>query len=333
MGENMPNELIITNGDTAAESIRALKSAAGAVILPWRDVLHEGPIPSVDQLEMLSEKRAQHLAERGFGDFEEVYGGFVERDAVLRSHGDFKLVTLWFEHDLYDQLQLIQLLDFFAQDPREPGTLHLIQSARFLAEEPPHRLEAQRKLSRPVTDSDLRQAVKAWQALRQPNPISWARVSEGEINGLPFLRPAAARHLEELPASHNGLTRTERSALHLIESGHVTPVAVFRGLLAEEEAKFMGDLSVFATLDELAHGNSPLITGLEGGPFRYDLGEAERKIYLASEMQLTEFGRAVLHGHADALETRQIDRWFGGTRLMNGHVWRWDEETRWVVAP
>lgn len=38
----------------------------------------------------------------------------ADRDAVLRTYAGHDEVVLLFEHDLYDQLQLNQLLDSFA---------------------------------------------------------------------------------------------------------------------------------------------------------------------------------------------------------------------------
>jgi hypothetical protein len=54
--------LFVTNGDSAAESIRHLGLASE--VLLWRDVLHEGPVPSGLSPEELREVRARFIAER-----------------------------------------------------------------------------------------------------------------------------------------------------------------------------------------------------------------------------------------------------------------------------
>ena len=51
---------------------------------------------------------------------------FIRRDRALARFHDHDEVILWFEHDLYDQLQLIQLLDWFAQQELEETRLSLI---------------------------------------------------------------------------------------------------------------------------------------------------------------------------------------------------------------
>src|SRR6185369_11209179 len=104
--------LHITNGDTAVQTLES--GGVAGDILPWRDVLHDGPVPADLSLDELSRVRARFIADCGWGEFEDVVADFESRDRTLTSFGDHGEVTLWFEHDLYDQLQLIQLLDYFA---------------------------------------------------------------------------------------------------------------------------------------------------------------------------------------------------------------------------
>ncbi|MCP4382335.1 MAG: hypothetical protein GY798_13130, partial [Hyphomicrobiales bacterium] len=91
--------LIITNGDSAADLLA--EAGRDGVILPWRDVLHEGPI-TAGSLDALSVSRAAFLAHRLRLDPDEVLTSFVERDTLIRGHAGFDRVELWFEHDLYD---------------------------------------------------------------------------------------------------------------------------------------------------------------------------------------------------------------------------------------
>ena len=46
--------------------------------------------------------------------------------------------------------------------------------------------------------------------------------------------------------------------------------------------------------------------------------------YLRSRLSLTEFGNAILAHQEDFSRHNPIDRWWGGTRLTNDRVWRWD---------
>lgn len=59
--------LFVTNGDSAAG--RILQAGLSEEVLPWRDVLHEGPVPSGLSPEGLREVRARFIAERGWAGF------------------------------------------------------------------------------------------------------------------------------------------------------------------------------------------------------------------------------------------------------------------------
>ena len=80
----MPSELIITNGDSAAGSIKL--AGLGDEVLPWRDVLHEGPVPDVGGLEALSELRGLYIASMGWIDGQEASTCFQDRDELLRDN-------------------------------------------------------------------------------------------------------------------------------------------------------------------------------------------------------------------------------------------------------
>ena len=70
----MTKELIITNGDSAADLLRA--AYGNCVVLPWRDVLHEGPVPFTKELP-------------------QTVRNFKDRDDALQETYKFDRVVLW----------------------------------------------------------------------------------------------------------------------------------------------------------------------------------------------------------------------------------------------
>ena len=96
----MPNTLHITNGDSAVKIMEQAKIEGD--FLPWRDVLHDGPIPADLSLHALSEVRAQFIVDSGWGSSKNIQQSFYERDQQLRAFQRYAKVILWFEHDLYD---------------------------------------------------------------------------------------------------------------------------------------------------------------------------------------------------------------------------------------
>ncbi|MFZ1109766.1 MAG: hypothetical protein WAN43_15645 [Rhodomicrobium sp.] len=326
----MRDRLIITNGDDAVARMR--EARIGGEILPWRDILHEGPVPASLSLEELSAVRASFLARRGWMSEEELRAAFGARDAIIRRHGEFKTVVLWFEHDLYDQLQLLQILDFLAGEKRTEGVF-VIQAGKYLALEKPRALKTHFHLMEPAGPAHFALARLAWTSFRARSPEPWVGLLRLSTHVLPFLRLALLRLLDELPHPRSGLSRTERTILSLIGLGVKRPTALYTAFTASEEAFNLGDLSFYHTIEELGAGGAPLIAGFKGLSFSPSMPDEAREDYLARELSFTHLGYSVLAGHADALQHRQANRDIGGLHFNSRSAWRWNSETRQLTPP
>lgn len=207
--------LHITNGDAAAERIH--QTNIPGAILPWRDVLHEGPVPARLTLDELREVRARFIAEQGWGGFDEVLRGFADRDQVLAQWRAHTEVVLWFEHDLYDQLQLIQVLDWFAQKEEQQPVgvtqLGLVCVGEYLVTLAAEQLSALYRNRRPVSVTELRLGRQAWSAFRSPDPQQIAAFLQEDLAALPFLEGALRRHLQQFSSVWNGLSRNRGASL------------------------------------------------------------------------------------------------------------------------
>ncbi len=320
-------DLVITNGDAAGELLR--RTLPGAEVLPWRDVLHEGPVPLTATQEDLTAARVEYLAGAGGGEIGAIEFELTSRDRGLAMSSKFDRVVLWFEHDLYDQLQLLQVLDWFAANPRADGALFLVQAEDYLGRQEPEAIAGLAAMAKPVSQAQLDLAKHAWAAFRQPTPEAWAKLLDEDTSALPYLRPAVIRMLEELPGT-DGLSRTERQMLAIVESQSVTALALFIAVQKMEDAEFMGDWSFWRLLDQLALAEEPLIAGLEAAPLQRADPELA-KAYLTSPLNLTSFGRAVLAGGADWVRHHDVDRWWGGTHLTEDALWRWDQAAEKLI--
>ncbi len=323
-------DLIITNGDAAGELLR--KAFSGTEVLPWRDVLHDGPVPITADLEELSELRADFLSERGWGTPDALRENFRARDRGLAHYESFETVTLWFEHDLYDQLQLIQILDWFFGTPGRGAGLQLVQSDDFLGTQSVEQLADLVRLQTPVSEQQLALASQVWTAFRQSDPKPFAALLSEDLKALPYLEQAVRRMLQELPDANTGLARTQHQVLVAINDGVNTPRDLFGAVERMEEAAFMGDWSFWTWLDGLASEPARLIEGLDRR-FAPEMGHDEFMAYLQSTIGLTPLGFQVLGGGTDYAEHARIDRWMGGTRITNDSLWRWNDRESELVAP
>lgn len=322
--------LHITNGDSAADLIK--DAVFSGQILAWRDVLHEGPVPTGLSLTQISDMRADFIAAQGWGGLASIKASFAERDETLQRFREHEEVVLWFEHDLYDQLQLIQLLDWFYERERGATRLSLICIGEYpgihpfhgLAQLHPDQLASLFPVRRAVFPKELKTSHLAWQAFTSPDPTDIEKLLTMNLTALPFLRAALCRHLQQFPASQNGLSRTEQQILAAVAAGRQGPGEIFLFDQAQEEHVFMGDWTLWTYVKGLCEASEPLLAVEDNASFSLPL-EHPTPAFWAQKLTLTEAGQAVLAGEFDQLELNGIDRWLGGVRLQYPEaVWRWD---------
>ena len=314
--------LIITNGDAACARMR--EARLDAKLLPWRDVLHDGPVPADLSLAGLSAYRADFLAGCGWGAHRALRAAFAARDATLAGCRRHDEVVLWFEHDLYDQLQLLQVLDWFAEADRGTTRVSLRCPDDYVTSVPVMALQGELDKREPVTAPQLALAAAAWAAFRAPTPEVWPEVAARTTADLPYVPLAFARLLEELPDTRAGLARSERQILEAVAAGAYDATVLFEACARREEPRYLGDASFFQYLARLSDGPHPLLA-VDGHQRR--LAPEARRLAKPDDrpaLALTHAGRAALDGELDWVRAAGIDRWLGGVHLRKAAVWRWD---------
>jgi hypothetical protein len=256
---------------------------------------------------------------------------FAERDQALEANRDGEYV-LWFEADLYDQLQITEVLARLAGLGVPAGRITLIcigehaGIARFggLGELTAEQL---RELPRAfacarLTPAALELATRAWAAFRAPDPGGLGAIAATRLGELRFLGEAFDRLSREYPATRDGLSLTERRVLAAVADGAPTAVAAVVRAMRRETRPFMGDTTYFGRMDRMAQGPDPLLI----------LDPPGRPVDRATDVRLTDTGARVLAGQADQIARNGIDRWIGGVHLHGHHVpWRWDDGTETIV--
>src|SRR5205809_1432781 len=172
-----PALLHVTNGESAGNTLR--QTAFGGGVLPWQDTLHEGPVPAMPRPELLH-VRAAFLSECGWGSRRAILSSLERRDRQLvEALRDGRHVVLWFEHDLYDQLQLLDALALARETGGSPelvvvGSFPGKPSFHGLGELTADELETLWPGRRATTPEALEEAAAAWAAFRASSPEALA---------------------------------------------------------------------------------------------------------------------------------------------------------------
>ena len=223
--------LHVTNGDAVLDGFRAGQIPGD--YLAWRDPLHDGPVPATESLEALSDIRARRMSDSSWS-YDDFRLEFAERDRTLAGFRDHDETVLWFEHDLYDQLQLFQLLDWLSRQDRAGVRLSLIQvgehpdvpSFHGLGELNGKQLAALLPDRLPVTEKHLVLGREAWAAVCSDDPTSLVGLASRRDPELPFRGPALYRMLEGVPVGFDRAFANRAAVACCRRGGRAAPARV-----------------------------------------------------------------------------------------------------------
>ena len=308
--------LNITNGDSAVQIMQ--QAGIEGELLPWRDVLHEGPVPAGLSLQEMSEVRANYIADQNWSKREDVRQWFQYRDDLLTRFREFDQVVLWFEHDLYDQLQLIQILAWFATQDLENARIFIICTDNYLGHLNPQEMSELQNHAQALTYEQITIATTAWQTFTMNTPLEWQNLLQQDTACLPFLAGAVKRVLQEYPNAQTGLTLTQKQALQALQTSPLPPGQLFAAYQQSEERRFMGDTVFWGYLSQMLEGEKPLIVLPEGKTLTLPSSPDQL-------LSITDHGLQVLKGEQCWEGLKQINRWIGGVHLTPENIWLWDD--------
>jgi hypothetical protein len=320
--------LHVANGTCTTRLIEA--AGLPGVTSLWADPLHDGPVPGGLTDDELVEVRTRHLV----GD----HGAAVDAAndlrhwrAAIAAHEVYDELVLWYEHDLFDQLNLVQVLSWIRERLPSDAVVSLICLGSFpgrpafkgLGELAAVELAPLFEQRERVRQTQFSLAARAWDAFRAPTPDLLDDLRRADTSDLPFLAPAVTRLLEEYPWTRDGLSRTERRLLSLAADGPVALATAFPRMTVDGDVYHVTDLA----LADLAVGlacTSPALVTVDSSPA--GTGAALDRI-----VTLADAGCDVLAGRVDRVALCGVDRWIGGVHLQgHGGVWRWDADAQQV---
>lgn len=327
--------LHIHGGESAANTAR--QSTIPGEHFGWREALISGPAPSGVVGAEWCKLRARHLSDYYGVDRQKCEADLLSQDETLTTFSEHDEVVLWFEHDLFCQVNLLYLLNWFAHHDLGKTKVTLVCIGQFpgfekfrgLGQLNADQLTSLLDTRREVSATEKRLATAGWQAYCADDPTEIEKLLQTDSSALPFLRDALQLHLERFPSVRNGLGRIENRALELIHCGLNKFIDLFSRFGDAEPGYGLGDFQLWVTLRQMTDTNEPMITIRNGNHFGQAL---ESEQICNSAFAITKAGEAVLKAEADFVELNGIDRWLGGVHLAGQtDLWRWDDQNRKIA--
>ena len=238
-------------------------------------------------------------------------------------------VVLWFEEDVFCQINYMQLLSWLGGHTLKLEQFtYVCPPSERLGELSPARLDQLFKERKPVTAALIQLADHAWSAYSDQDPYKLqSLIDHADFIAWPALRDGLQAHLARLPDASAGVNRIEHTLLSAIQRGASNFDAIFAALSEQLPEYGVPDGAVVRYLVDLAATPALATIATGNGVVKISVGSAKEWSFA-----LTPLGRAVLSGEEDYAEHAEFDRWLGGMHLAGKPAWRWNSELQQVVT-
>lgn len=216
----MSSQLHITNGDIFTQRLRKLKFKGE--IITWREMLCEGKTMTNVGSEAFWKTRFDFLHK----NYNVSKSWFVEKTLKeyrsLCNHKQEEEIILWFEYDLFCQINLLAVISWL-KTHRRHVQISLVCSGN---EDETNRLYALNDLSDEqikklfkkrveLSQDDIEFADYVWQLYCSDNPIRLEHLTDFEQYQFKYLGEALRTHLRRFPTIKNGLNEIENRVLQV----------------------------------------------------------------------------------------------------------------------
>ncbi|MEP0134045.1 MAG: DUF1835 domain-containing protein [Eudoraea sp.] len=214
----MSSQLHITNGDSFTQKLKSLKLKGE--IITWREMLCEGKTETNVGSESFWKTRFDFLHK----NYKVSKTWFVEKTLKeyrsLCNHKQQDQIVLWFEYDLFCQINMLAVLSWLKKHRRyaeiylvcsgdEDETNRLYRLNDLSDEQLLNSYENKVKLSQ----NDIEYADYVWQLYCSDNPIRLENLIDFDNYQFDYLSDAIKVHLRRFPTIKNGLNELENRIL------------------------------------------------------------------------------------------------------------------------
>jgi len=255
----MTKTLNILNGDSTAEFFS--KSPLKGDVLVWREMLCEGALHKDVGSDEFWIKRYDFFKGIGVSKLE-YYDKTIKELVQLEDVSNYDEIVLWFEYDLFCQVNLMGLCSYLLQSFRKKTLYSLVctghkkgkQNLQTLADYQPNEYLELYENKVKLTQNDLLFAHECWRIYVENNPKKLKTFNFNKLDKFQYLQQAIHQHLQRFP-DENGRNQIENKILEIINTEPVTKNEIIKKLLLwqhQETVYGFGDMQYFRYLEKLS---------------------------------------------------------------------------------
>ena len=314
----MPRLLHVLNGQGTATPFQ--NSGLPGDLTVWNEALALGPVILEIGTKKFWDLRKNYHSNAYFGLHEELQPNESFEQLVLthiqklHESREYQEIILWFEFDLFCQINLIALASWLEDQNLGDVIVSLVCIESFpgitnfkgMGQLGPDDFAQLFPLRRRLTINDLKQAKEIWKCYCDPDPskINKALVRQ-KFTAFPYLVHALQKHLQRFPSIKNGLSELESLMLNTVANGSYSQKELVGALLKKDRWYGFGDLYYYLLIQRL----TPLLT-------------------INNQVEVNATGQAVINGEQDFLDIQTESIPLGGSFNTD---FRWDMDKNSLI--
>lgn len=301
----MTKILHILNGDSTRQIVQQTDIPGDLCV--WRDVLSDGPATLDVGSDEFWSIRTAYMTNAFKVSEEEFREKMLAEFELISQFTSYAEVALWFEYDLFCQINMLALLHWFNQQERGNTKISLICVGREegyeklvgLGEIDPALFPDLFNRRRIMGTQDFAFASDVYEAWCSEDPTDLETYTLLPSNEFPYLSDALQSHFRRFPSTQTGLSEIEQKIVDLIGSEENEERQIVGRLLQWQKFYGFGDLQFVQVLNQL---DPILIKGT--------------KIALKPEIK-------TLLNHGSPIKLIDRNYFLGGAKVAD---WQWDEQ-------
>ena len=255
----MTKTLHVLNGDSIAKLLE--KSEIKGTVVVWRELLCDGPLDKTVGSDKFWLKRYTFFeSELGVSKLE-YFDTTIKEIVKLEDVSDYNEVVLWFEFDLFCQVNLLALCTYLLDNYVKKTNYYLVCTGK---EEGKDQLQSLSNYSSEdyknlynnkilLSKTNLEYAKECWNVYVENNFEKLKSFDFNKSSKFQYLQLAMDQHLLRFP-SENGFNQIENKILELINSNLLSSSEIVKKLLTWQQNETVygfGDTQYFNYLNKL----------------------------------------------------------------------------------